>query len=144
MLVKTWTCAACRKGFDLFPGYALAEDARPTSYVLVCASCGDLNEVADPLHPGALHGQDFVRRSAGVGDGGAAITAPCHCGRALTTQGPVSRNKCYLASNPSAPLFPSFGKNRESASPETIPSRADSVEEVRALGWYLVCRCRVS
>lgn len=69
--VKTGTCAACRKGFDLFPGYVLAEDARHTSYVLVCASCGDLNEVADPRHPGA-----------------------CKCGNALTTEGPVSRNKC--------------------------------------------------
>ena len=69
--VKTGTCAACRKDFDLFPGYVLAEDARHTSYVLVCASCGDLNEVADPRHPGA-----------------------CRCGRALTTEGPVSRNKC--------------------------------------------------
>ena len=32
--VKTGTCAACRKAFDLFPGYVLAEDARHTSYVL--------------------------------------------------------------------------------------------------------------
>jgi hypothetical protein len=69
--VKTGTCTACRKGFDLFPGYVLAEDARHTSYVLVCAACGDLNEVADPNHPGA-----------------------CGCGRKLTTEGPVSRNKC--------------------------------------------------
>ena len=69
--VKTGTCAACRKVFDLFPGYVLAEDSRHTSYVLVCASCGDLNEVADPEQPGA-----------------------CGCGRALTTGGRVSRNKC--------------------------------------------------
>jgi len=69
--VKTGTCAACRKGFDLFPGYVLAEDARHTSYVLICADCGDLNEVDDPSHPGA-----------------------CQCGTALTMEGPVSRNKC--------------------------------------------------
>jgi hypothetical protein len=69
--VKTGKCAACRKDFDLFPGYVLAEDARHTSYVLVCRSCGDLNEVADPRHPGA-----------------------CQCGRTLTTEGSVSRNKC--------------------------------------------------
>lgn len=69
--VKTGTCAACRKGFDLFPGYVLAEDARHTSYVLLCAACGDLNEVNDPSRPGA-----------------------CKCGRVLTTEGPVSRNKC--------------------------------------------------
>ena len=69
--VKTGTCTACRKGFDLFRGYVLAEDARHTSYVLVCASCGDLNEVADPRHPGT-----------------------CQCGSALTTEGPVHRSKC--------------------------------------------------
>ena len=69
--VKTGTCAACRKAFDLFPGYVLAEDVRHTSYVLVCSSCGDLNEVDDPRRPGA-----------------------CRCGMALTTEGPVHRNKC--------------------------------------------------
>jgi len=69
--VKTGTCSACKKGFDLFPGYVLAEDARHTSYVLVCAACGDLNEVADPGQLGT-----------------------CRCGKALTTEGPVSRNKC--------------------------------------------------
>ncbi|MGA8273478.1 MAG: hypothetical protein WB919_18085 [Candidatus Sulfotelmatobacter sp.] len=47
--VKTGTRAACRKGFDRFPGYVLAEDAPHTSYVLVCASCGDLNEVKNPV-----------------------------------------------------------------------------------------------
>jgi adenine-specific DNA methylase len=30
--VKTGTCAACQRGFDLFPGYVLAEDAWHTSY----------------------------------------------------------------------------------------------------------------
>jgi adenine-specific DNA methylase len=69
--VKTGTCTTCRKNFDLFPGYVLAEDARHTSYVLVCAACGNLNEVRDPCRPGA-----------------------CECGKDLTTKGPVSRNKC--------------------------------------------------
>lgn len=69
--VKTGTCTACEKSFDLFPGYVLAEDARHPSYVLVCPSCGDLNEVADPEHPGS-----------------------CDCGTALTTEGIVKRNKC--------------------------------------------------
>lgn len=69
--VKTGTCAMCRKTFDLFPGYVLAENARHTSYVLVCPCCGDLNEVEDPGHPGA-----------------------CWCGRALTRKGLVSRNRC--------------------------------------------------
>lgn len=69
--VKTGVCGECRKTFDLFPGYTLAEDARHTSYVLVCSSCGDLNEVDDPHRPGI-----------------------CACGTALTTEGPVRRNKC--------------------------------------------------
>jgi hypothetical protein len=69
--VKTGVCSSCRKGFDLFPGYTLAEDARHTSFVLVCSSCGDLNEVDDPHRPGA-----------------------CPCGTRLTTEGPVSRNRC--------------------------------------------------
>jgi len=69
--VKTGTCTSCRKAFDLFPSYVLAEDARHTSHVLVCASCGDLNEVLDPVHPGT-----------------------CQCGIVLTTEGPVHKNKC--------------------------------------------------
>jgi hypothetical protein len=69
--VKTGVCGECRKEFDLFPGYTLAEDARHTSYVLVCPSCGDLNEVHDPRHPDS-----------------------CACGAGLTTEGPVRRNKC--------------------------------------------------
>jgi 16S rRNA G966 N2-methylase RsmD len=69
--VKTGVCEKCRKKFDLFPGYVLAEDARHTSYVLICPSCGDLNEVGDPLHPGA-----------------------CQCKAQLTTEGPVHKSKC--------------------------------------------------
>jgi len=69
--VKTGTCTACAKSFDLFPSYVLAEDARHTAYVLVCHTCGDLNEVADPDNPGS-----------------------CVCGAALSTEGPVKRNKC--------------------------------------------------
>lgn len=69
--VKTGTCIACLKKYDLFPSYIVAENARHTSYVLVCGSCGDLNEVADPSNPGA-----------------------CGCGSALSLEGPVRRNKC--------------------------------------------------
>jgi len=69
--VKTAGCASCRKTFDLFPGYTLAEDARHTSHVLVCPSCGDLNDVHNPKRPGT-----------------------CRCGTALTTEGPVRRNRC--------------------------------------------------
>jgi adenine-specific DNA methylase len=69
--VKTGTCSACGNGFDLFPGYTVAEDSRHPAYVLVCHSCGDLNEVADPKTPGK-----------------------CGCGVQLKADGPVKRNKC--------------------------------------------------
>lgn len=69
--VKTGTCTACTKSFDLFPGYVLAEDVRHPAYVLVCSSCGNLNEVANPNNPGF-----------------------CTCGATLSTDGPVKRNKC--------------------------------------------------
>ena len=69
--VKTGSCTACRKEFDLFPGYVLAEDARHPAWVLICSKCGDLNEVVDPDCPGA-----------------------CACGATLSKHGPVKRNKC--------------------------------------------------
>lgn len=69
--VKTGTCTACGQGFDLFPGYTVATDARHPAHVLVCHNCGELAEVADPKNPGK-----------------------CSCGALLKTQGPVKRNKC--------------------------------------------------
>lgn len=69
--VKTGSCEFCDKDFDLFQNYILSEDARHPAYVLVCPACGDLNEVKDPKQPGS-----------------------CGCGAALTTEGPVKRNKC--------------------------------------------------
>ncbi|MBE9080300.1 DNA methylase [Romeria aff. gracilis LEGE 07310] len=69
--VKTGICTACNQSFDLFPGYVLAKDVRHPAYVLVCPSCGNLNEVADPANPGS-----------------------CTCGAALTMKGPVQRSQC--------------------------------------------------
>lgn len=50
--VKTQECNACRCEFDLFAGYRLAENVRHPKNVLVCAMCGDLNEVDNPQAPG--------------------------------------------------------------------------------------------
>ncbi|MCX7257024.1 MAG: hypothetical protein NTZ64_09870 [Polaromonas sp.] len=72
MWVKTGTCTTCQQTFDLFPSYTLAQNVRHPSWVLVCHSCGDLNEVDDPKAPGA-----------------------CGCGALLRTEGPVKRNKCF-------------------------------------------------
>ena len=82
--VKTGRCADCRKKFDLFPSYVLAEDVRHPAYVLICPSCGDLNEVSNPDSPGS-----------------------CRCGTTLTKTGPVKRNKCpcpHCGHTNSAPL----------------------------------------
>lgn len=70
--VKQGRCEACARDYDLFPGYLLAEDVRHPLNVLVCASCGELNEVEDLKHPGACQA----------------------CDAALQVKGPVARSKC--------------------------------------------------
>ncbi len=50
--VKQNECPHCHKTFDLFPGYLLSENKRHPLNVMVCATCGDLNEVQDRKHPG--------------------------------------------------------------------------------------------
>lgn len=42
--VKTEPCPSCHTANDLFPGYLVAEATRHPKHVLVCASCGALNE----------------------------------------------------------------------------------------------------
>lgn len=51
--VKVLECEKCGKDFDLFPGYLVADDARHPKNVIVCATCGELNEVRNSLHPGS-------------------------------------------------------------------------------------------
>lgn len=70
--VKTFDCAACGKGFDLFPGYLVAANRRHPKHVLVCWACGDLNEVADRSELGAC----------------------CTCRQALRLTGPARRGRC--------------------------------------------------
>ena len=50
--VKEIDCEACGEAVPLFPGYLLAEHVRHPLNVLVCSTCGQLNEVGDPLLPG--------------------------------------------------------------------------------------------
>ncbi|MGE5551381.1 MAG: DUF1156 domain-containing protein [Bacteroidota bacterium] len=83
--VKTRRCDACGHQFDLIPGYLLAENVRHPQNVIICRSCGELNEVPDRRHPGIC---------------GA-------CGTELEMKGPASRNRCPCPacgfSNPFAP-----------------------------------------
>lgn len=43
--VKTTPCETCGQDVDLFPGYLISENARHPKNVVVCACCGELNEV---------------------------------------------------------------------------------------------------
>jgi putative DNA methylase len=70
--VKTIDCESCHNSIDLFPGYLLSEDSRHPANVLVCPSCGELNEEADCARPGACQS----------------------CGTALQIVGPARRGRC--------------------------------------------------
>ena len=70
--VKVLDCAKCGRGIDLFPGYLVAEDRRHPKNVLVCATCGDLNEVADLKNPGTCKA----------------------CNKPLLVTGPAKRSEC--------------------------------------------------
>ena len=70
--VKVIDCGACGKEIDLFPGYLVAQDTRHPMNVLVCPTCGDLNEVDDRSTPGACHS----------------------CNAELHTEGPAGRGRC--------------------------------------------------
>ena len=70
--VKVVDCDRCGKNVDLFPGYLLAEDSRHPTNVLVCASCGALNEVGNVQQPGSCR----------------------TCNDRLVLNGPAKRGRC--------------------------------------------------
>lgn len=71
--VKFQSCPECGTDVDLFPGYLLARDRRHPRNVLVCANCGELNEVES------------------LGE-----SSKCsRCGAALILEGPARRNTCH-------------------------------------------------
>ena len=70
--VKVLDCDACGASVDLFPGYLLAENRRHPMNVLVCPTCGDLNEVEDRKRPGSC----------------------TSCTSALQREGPARRGRC--------------------------------------------------
>ncbi|MGQ0633424.1 MAG: DUF1156 domain-containing protein [Planctomycetaceae bacterium] len=67
--VKTLPCPDCGETADLFPGYLLAEDVRHPRNVLVCADCGELNEVASLTKPGKCTECGSVLSTAGASRG---------------------------------------------------------------------------
>ena len=70
--VKEVDCEACGESVPLFPGYLLAEDVRHPQNVLVCSACGELNEMKNPLVPGACK----------------------ECSKTLTLNGAARRGRC--------------------------------------------------
>jgi len=70
--VKTMLCEMCSQSIDLFPGYLIADDTRHPLNVLVCATCGELNEVAKLEKPGRCN----------------------HCRSPLQVSGPARRGHC--------------------------------------------------
>lgn len=86
--VKVIDCAGCGKDVDLFPGYLVSEDARHPKNVLVCPSCGDLNEVDDRSAPGAC----------------------TNCHTALQTEGPAGRGRCACSHCGHENVYPRAGE----------------------------------
>jgi len=76
--VKQIPCVACGQTVRLFPHYLVAKNTRHPNYVLVCASCGALNEV-ESLE--AL----------------AARVRCVSCGSRLVREGPARRNRVTCA-----------------------------------------------
>ena len=72
--VKVLDCEACGKSIDLFPGFTIAENRRHPKNVLVCSSCGELNEVVDRRKPGKCRScfESLVQS-------GHARRGRCHC-----------------------------------------------------------------
>ena len=70
--IKTLHCVRCEGLVDLFPGYMVARDVRHPMNVLVCAACGELNEVTDTERPGTCGS----------------------CGEELRVRGPARRGSC--------------------------------------------------
>ena len=70
--IKVAQCRSCRRKFDLFQGYLLAEAKRHPKNVVLCWQCGELNERAHV-------------RSLGKCD---------HCAVELRLKGPVSGGRC--------------------------------------------------
>ena len=74
--VKTIDCGNCGRSVDLFPSYILSKDSRHPTNVLVCSSCGELNEAAHLESPGACR----------------------RCANKLSVEGPARRNRCACPS----------------------------------------------
>ncbi|MEI6787866.1 MAG: DNA methylase [bacterium] len=72
--VKVLECDHCKHSIDLFPSYLLAENVRHPMNVMVCAGCGELNEVADRKAPGPCRSCNKTLEEAGR-----VVRGSCKC-----------------------------------------------------------------
>jgi adenine-specific DNA methylase len=70
--VKTLRCGNCGGEVDLFPRYLVARNVRHPRNVVLCCTCGGLNEIADRHRPGSCSS----------------------CASQLVIDGPARRNRC--------------------------------------------------
>ena len=87
--VKVLDCDACGEPFDLFPGYILAENRRHPKTVLICPTCGDLNEVEDRKNPGGCSSCGNMLQQAGPARRGRCACP--HCGHTNAFPGEARR-----------------------------------------------------
>src|SRR6266446_3924738 len=92
--VKTIACDKCGENIDLFPGYLIAKDTRHPRNVLVCASCGELNEILDVNNPGRCH----------------------HCRNPLRVDGPSKAQSLPMSALRSSKCLPSLSPGTAKAS----------------------------
>lgn len=81
--VKVILCDGCGNKFDLFPGYLLSEDVRHPKNIIVCAACGELNEVGDRKQPGRCHSCHLHVRTEAVVSRGKCICPNCGKGHSI-------------------------------------------------------------
>ena len=87
--VKVLDCVRCGQAFDLFPGYLVARNRRHPMNVLVCPTCGDLNQVEDYRDSGGCSSCGTELRQAGPARRG-RCECP-HCGHSNAYPGEAQR-----------------------------------------------------
>ncbi len=77
--IKNLPCEECGENMDLFPGFTLSTNNRHPFHILICSSCGELNEVVNPKSPGICKTCSSILYQEGMARNG-RITCH-HCGK---------------------------------------------------------------
>lgn len=117
--VKTLGCESCGESIDLFPGYLIADDTRHPLNVLVCPSCGDLNEVPDRKKPGRCASCDGGLRQEGPARRGKLPCPHCHRTNTYPKEGSGATGQRLYALEYHNPARKSAHKGRFFKKPDT-------------------------